>query len=502
MKRSSGILLPVFSLPSPYGIGTLGKEAYNFIDFLQAAGQKYWQMLPLGPTGFGDSPYQSLSSFAGNPYFIDLNPLVEQGLLTRDEVDQTPWGQEPTDIGYQALYLNREGLLRTAFARFCYNEIKFSEGRTDEEIFGPFYQENRHWLEDYALYAAVKKHFQMRPWHQWDDEGIRLRRPEALKRYEEMLREDISYHIFTQYLFFTQWEALRDYGKAKGIDFIGDLPIYIAMDSADAWSARGCLQLTEEGKPMGVAGVPPDYFSETGQLWGNPLYDWDKVKEDGYAWWMERIRASARMFDIIRLDHFRGFESYWSVPFGELTAVGGKWMKGPGMDFIRMVKERFPSLEIIAEDLGILTEEVHRLVEDSGFPGMKVLQFAFGSGNRCGYLPHMYGNNAVVYTGTHDNTTVRGWLEEEATETERSYAVKYFGLSGEEGWNWGFIRGAMSSVADLCIVQMQDYLNLPGTARTNIPGTLGGNWQWRLTKDQLTEALAERIANICRLYNR
>ncbi|MFA7659590.1 MAG: 4-alpha-glucanotransferase [Anaerovoracaceae bacterium] len=499
MKRSSGILLPVFSLPSAYGIGTFGREAYNFIDFLSDAGQKYWQVLPLGPTGFGDSPYQCFSTYAGNPLFIDLDMLVADGLLDGEKLKEIDWGHDPTKVDYVTLYIEKVPLLRKAFTAY---DTKVQEGSLDDGPFREFCQVHSEWLENYAFFIALKEHFEMKSWLEWNDEGIRLRLPEAMERYKELLSEEIRYHAFVQYLFFTQWQALRTYGREKGIGVIGDLPIYISMDSADAWSGSCCLKLDENGFPAEVGGVPPDGFSETGQLWGNPLYHWETMKEDGYSWWMNRIGESAKLFDIIRLDHFRGLQSYWSIPYGAETAVNGKWMQGPGMDFINRVKECFPGLLFIAEDLGFLTEEVHRMVEASGFPGMKVLQFAFGSGNCCNYLPHMYESNTVVYTGTHDNTTARGWLEEESTEGERSYAVRYFGLSAEEGLNWGFIRGAMSSVANLCIVQMQDYLNLPGTARINRPGTLGGNWQWRLEKGQLRSALAERIANIAGFYNR
>ena len=499
MERSSGILLPIFSLPSAHGIGTFGQEAYNFIDFLSLAGQKYWQVLPLGPTGFGDSPYQCFSTFAGNPLFIDLDLLAEEGLLDGKELKEMHWGDDPTRVDYVAVYKEKIPLLRKAFTVY---DRKIQEGSMDDGPFREFCKVQGEWLEDFAFFMALKEHFQMRSWLEWEDEGIRLRFPEAVGRYRQLLREDIRYHAFLQYLFYTQWQTLRAYGEEKGIRVIGDLPIYVSLDSADAWTRSCCLKLDQQGFPTEVGGVPPDGFSETGQLWGNPLYRWDAMKEDGYAWWMDRIGATAELFHIIRLDHFRGLESYWSIPYGEVTAANGKWMQGPGMDFIDRIKECFPHLLFIAEDLGFLTEEVHRMVESSGFPGMKVLQFAFASGNRNSYLPHMYMKNAVVYTGTHDNTTVRGWLEEESTEEERSHAIRYFGLSEEEGLNWGFIRGAMSSVADLCIVQMQDYLNLPGTARINRPGTLGGNWQWRLTKGQLSAELAQRIANLTELYNR
>ncbi len=493
MKRSSGILLPVFSLPSSYGIGTFGKEAYNFIDFLVAAEQEYWQMLPVGPTGFGDSPYQSFSAYAGNPYFIDLEFMAEGGLLSREEIELVPQGEDPIQVNYGILYHQRRSLLRKGFSRF---DPQY------DVAFDYFCKANADWLNDYALYMSLKQHFDMKPWQDWEDAGIRLYRRESVEKYSEFLQKDILFHCFIQFLFFSQWNGLRSYAKQKGIKFIGDIPIYLSMDSADAWASSEILQYDKERRPLKVGGVPPDYFSETGQLWGNPLYDWDEMKKDGYSFWIRRLAASSEMFDAVRLDHFRGFESYWSVPFGEATAVKGEWMPGPGMDLIGRIKEKFPKLCIIAEDLGCLTPEVHELVRAAGFPGMNVLQFAFGSGNRCSYLPHRHNINSVVYTGTHDNTTVRGWFEDKAQEEERIYAKKYLGLSSEEGWNWGFIRGAMGSPADLCIVQMQDYLDLPDSARTNTPGTLGGNWMWRLAPGQLTDGLAGKIAEMTRLYDR
>lgn len=491
MKRSSGILLPVFSLPSDYGIGSLGKEAHNFIDFLNKSGQGYWQMLPLGPTGFGDSPYQNFSVYAGNPYFIDLDALIEEGLLQAEELAEICWGEDLKKVDYEILYKKREVVLRKAFGRFCPNEA-----------YRRFCDKNSGWLEDYGLFMALKGHFNNKPWHEWEDDSIRSRRPEQISVYAEILKDDIEYHRFVQYIFFKQWNELRSYAKKKSVKFIGDLPIYISMDSADAWASVDILQFDEERKPTGLGGVPPDYFSKTGQLWGNPLYDWDMMKADGYGWWMRRIKSAVDLYDAVRLDHFRGFESYWRVPYGAKTAIQGEWVKGPGIDFINVVKKAFPELEVIAEDLGCLTEDVYKFVEDSGFPGMKVLQFAFESGNSSDYLPHRYKSNSVVYTGTHDNNTVRGWLEDDAGEEEKALAEEYFALSEKEGWNWGFIRGAMRSVAGLCVVQIQDYLDLPSSDRINTPGTVGGNWQWRLVKGQLDEGLAEKIAHLTWTYER
>ncbi len=487
MERSSGILLPIFSLPSKYGIGTLGREAKNFVDFLSSGGQKYWQILPLGPTGFGDSPYQCFSSYAGNPYFIDLEDLIGEGWLKRDEVEEIEWSRKGNYVDYQTLYNKRQSVLRKAFSRFSG---------------GPYDNFQPAWLEDYSLYMAVKNHFNMKAWYSWEDGGISKHRHEAVEKYSNLLSDEIQYHRFTQYIFFKQWNSLRAYAMAKGIKFIGDLPIYIAMDSADAWTSVDVLQFDEKGKPSGLGGVPPDYFSKSGQLWGNPLYDWDAMNKDGYNWWMKRIGGLAEMFDSIRLDHFRGFDSYWKVPFGQKTAIQGKWLPGPGIGFIYKLKETYPSLHFIAEDLGLLNSDVHKLVKQSAFPGMKVIQFAFSRGGDSDHLPHRYCRNSVVYTGTHDNTTIRGWLEEEASHDERRYAEKYFNLQAQEKWNWGIIKGAMRSVADLCIIPIQDYLDLPSDARINTPGTLGANWQWRLKKGQLTEQLAEKIRETTTIYGR
>jgi 4-alpha-glucanotransferase len=471
----------------------------------------------MGPTGFGDSPYQSFSSYAGNPYFIDLDILVDDGLLEKEEVLDLSWGAEPGRVDYGLLYQQRMGILKKCYNRY----VESTEGLNPKAIFrsynratnqrGPMFSADEFrqfcnakafWLEDYSIYMAIKEHFNMKPWRDWPDDQIKLRKQDALDSYKELLGESVNFHCFIQYLFFKQWKALRNYAKENGVSLIGDIPIYVSMDSADAWASSYVLQFDQEGGPLGVAGVPPDYFSKTGQLWGNPLYQWDAMKSDNYSWWIRRIGGSAEMFDCLRFDHFRGLESYYFIEPDKSTAVNGKWMQGPAIDFINEIKKNYPKLEIIAEDLGILTPSVRSFVEKSGFPGMKVLQFAFGSGNFNDYLPHRYDNNSVVYTGTHDNTTLKGWLEEEASTVERDHVKKYFGLSAEEGWNWGIIRGAMMSIANLCVVQMQDYLDLTGIARINKPGTLGGNWQWRLLNDQLSQELAEKIKSITKLYGR
>ena len=492
MKRSSGILMPISSLPSPHGIGTLGAEARKFVDFLAAAGQSWWQILPVSPTSYGDSPYQSFSAYAGNPYFIDLDLLCEDSLLTPEEVNAVNWGADPSRVDYSAIYNGRFPLLHLAMERGW---------ERDADKVKPFSVQNDTWLPDYALFMALKRHFGMKSWTEWPDEAIRLRRPEAVQRYQKELADDIRLFTYIQYLFFRQWEALRSYAHEKGIGIIGDLPIYVAMDSADVWADPRAFQLDERNVPAEVAGVPPDYFTADGQLWGNPLYDWDAMKADGYTWWIRRIAGASRLYDILRIDHFRGLESYWAVPYGETTAKVGRWVKGPGMDLMNVLTEKFPNIQFIAEDLGYLTPEVRQLLEDSGLPGMKVLQFAFDSREAANYLPHTYPRHCVCYAGTHDNSTLMGW-KDEAAPADIAMAREYLGLHDEEGFNWGVLRGGQSSVADLFIAQMQDYLGLGSEARMNTPGILGGNWQWRMLPGQITDELTARIARMTSLYGR
>ena len=492
MKRSCGILMPISSLPSPHGIGTLGAEARKFVDFLADAGQSWWQILPVGPTSYGDSPYQSFSAYAGNPYFVDLDLLCEDGLLTPAEVNSVNWGTDPAKVDYSAIYNSRFPLLHLAMERGW---------ERDADKVAAFSEENASWLPDYALFMAVKRHFGMQSWTEWPDEDIRLRRPEAVARYQEELADDIRLFTYIQYLFFRQWEDLRSYAHEKGIGIIGDLPINVAMDSADVWADPRAFQLDERNVPAEVAGVPPDYFTADGQLWGNPLYDWDAMKADGYTWWIRRIAGASRLYDILRIDHFRGLESYWAVPYGETTAKIGRWVKGPGMDLIGVLTEKFPNIQFIAEDLGYLTPEVRQLLEDSGLPGMKVLEFAFDSREAANYLPHTYPRHCVCYAGTHDNATLMGW-KDEAAPADIAMARQYLGLNDEEGFHWGVLRGGQSSVADLFVAQMQDYLGLGSEARMNTPGILGGNWQWRMLSGQITDALTARIAGMARLYGR
>ena len=491
MDRHSGILMHISSLPSPYGIGTLGREAYAFADFLRAAGQKYWQLLPLGPTSYGDSPYQSFSTFAGNPYFIDLDLLAEDGLLSPSELEAEDWGGESRYVDYGRIYAARFGLLRKAF------QAGYPRDRAAVEA---FCRENK-WLDNYALYMALKARFGMKSWLDWPDEDLRLRRAEALERAREELAEDIAFYAYLQYLFFRQWDALREYIHSLGIQIIGDLPIYVAMDSADVWAEPEFFQLGEGNVPTEVSGVPPDYFSADGQLWGNPLYDYDRMKADGYGWWIRRVEGAGRLFDIIRIDHFRGLESYWAVPYGADTAKSGRWRKGPGMDLVGTLTSWFPGLSFIAEDLGFLTPEVRRLLEDSGLPGMKVLEFAFDAREPSNYLPHTYNRHCVCYVGTHDNETVEQWRWQ-ADRADVTFARKYLGLNDAEGFHWGMIRGGMSSVADTFLVQMQDCLGLGAEGRMNTPGTGWGNWRWRLLPGEASPALAKKLRCYTKMYGR
>ncbi len=492
MKRSSGVLLPVTALPAPHGIGTLGNEAYRFIDFLAAAGQQYWQILPLGPTSFGDSPYQPFSSFAGNPYLIDLDALVEEGLLTAEEVSAVDWGNDPARVDYGKIYASRMPMLRRAFDR--------ADAHLRAEA-AAFAEENAAWLPDYALFMALKQHFGMRAWTQWEDADIRLRKPEAVQAWRERLSADVEFLTFVQYLFYRQWDALKAYAGAHNVKLIGDLPIYVAMDSADVWAGPQNFQLDETNTPTAVAGVPPDSFSADGQLWGNPLYRWDEMRADGYRWWMNRIAGAARLYDVLRIDHFRGLESYWRIPYGAKNACCGEWVQGPGVEFVDAVRTHFPDLPIIAEDLGFLSEEVYALLAASGFPGMKVLEFAFDSREPGEYRPHTYPENCVCYTGTHDNMPLIGWREDAAPE-DVAHAEAYLGLNEREGFNWGMIRGGMCSRAVLFVAQMQDYLGLGAESRMNTPSTLGCNWQWRMENGDCTPALAEKMRFYTELFGR
>ena len=486
--RKSGILMHISSLPGPYGIGSMGKCAYDFVDFLCKAGQSCWQILPLSPTGYGDSPYQSFSIYAGNPYLIDLDALLAQGLLKQEELDSVSWCSEETRVDYGCLYNNRAPLLELAYSRF-----------TPDEGFYTFVEENP-WLENYCLFMALKEHFGGVPWQTWPEE-LKLRQPAAMEDYRKKLSRQMGYHSFVQYVFYSQWEKLRAYANEKGLRIIGDVPIYVPLDCADVWADPQLFQLDEHCRPTGIAGCPPDSFCADGQLWGNPLYDWDRMKSEGYAWWIKRLAAAEHMYDIVRFDHFRGFESYWAVPADAETAAGGKWLPGPGMDFISAVQKALPELDCIAEDLGYVTPEVRKLQEDSGYPGMKVLEFAFDSHEDGNYLPHTYPVGSVTYTGTHDNPTLRQWLDE-ALPQDLEHAVSYLGLNEGEGYVKGMIRGCMASVSDLSVVQMQDYLELGSEGRMNSPGTLGTNWTWRAEEGFASDELAAHIRKLTELYGR
>ena len=488
--RQSGILMHITSLPGPYGIGTMGKNAYEFIDFLEKAGQSCWQLLPLNPTGYGDSPYQSCSAFAGNHYLIDLEQLARDGLLTRQELTGIQWGDREDRVDFGLQYQNRLPLLKKAYRRF-----------RDTAALAEFTRQHSSWLPDFALYMALKDAKGGLPWYQWE-QPLKHRDPDALWQARQQHAEAARFYCFVQYLFYTQWEALRAYGKEKGIRLIGDVPIYVPLDSVEVWCSPELFCLDADLKPTAVAGCPPDAFSEEGQLWGNPLYRWDVMARDGYSWWLRRLAAAGSWFDVVRLDHFRGFEAYWAVPYGDTTAKNGHWLPGPGMDFIQAVKNALPQLELIAEDLGFLTPEVFRLRDASGFPGMKVLGFAFEDpAHPSDYLPHRYPTNSVCYTGTHDNMTTAQWFAT-AGEEALEYATAYMGLSTREGFVRGMLRTALGSRSRLCIIPLQDWLELGAEARMNFPGTTGDNWVWRTLPGSCTEKLAKTIYRMTQLYGR
>lgn len=489
--RRSGVLMPISSIPSAYGIGTFSTQAYEFVDMLEEAGQSYWQILPLGPTGYGDSPYQSFSTFAGNPYYIDLEALIEKGWLTKAECDQYDFGDNDEYIDYEKIYLSRFKVLRKAFK---------NSGIEKEEEFIQFCEQNAYWLDDYALYMAVKNSFDGKSWSEWD-EDIRLRKPEAMAAYREKFSEEICFYQFQQYLFAKQWMALKKYANDKKIEIIGDIPIYVAFDSADTWANPELFQLDEELIPIAVAGCPPDAFSATGQLWGNPLYRWEYHKETEYAWWMRRIAYCYDLYDVVRIDHFRGFDEYYSIPYGDPTAEFGHWEKGPGYDIFKTMKAKLGNRAVIAEDLGFLTDTVIKLVKKTGYPGMKILQFAFDSREESDYLPHNYTANSIVYTGTHDNDTTVGWFEK-LNRKDKAFAKKYLNIRSNKDAQWAFIRAALASVSDTCIIPIQDYLGLGTEARINMPSTLGTNWKWRMLPGQFTGELAAKMSDMTKLYGR
>ena len=494
-KRSSGILFHPTSLPGKYGIGTLGREAFNFVDFLKKSNQKLWQIFPLGPTGYGDSPYQCFSSFAGNPYLIDFDLLIEQNLLSGNDLENINFGENEEFVDYGAIYNSKYPLLRKAYENYKANQNDELRGKFEEFKF-----KNAEWLDDYSLYISLKNHFGGLSWNEWQ-EDIKNREPQAMERYRNELSDDIEYHNFIQFLFFSQWEAVKRYANENGIKIIGDIPIFVAADSADTWANTDIFLFDKDKKPVKVAGVPPDYFSATGQLWGNPLYDWQKLKETNYRWWIDRVKSNLTTCDIIRIDHFRGFDEYWAVPYGDKTAENGTWCPGPRMDLFNAIKNELGDLPIIAEDLGTMTQGVIDLRNASGFPGMKILGFAFDSAEENDYLPHTYDKNCVVYTGTHDNDTIVGWFEK-AKEEDKQFARDYLNSTNDANIHWDAIRGAWSSVANIAIAPIQDFLGLGSYARINTPGLASGNWQWRLKPNQLTDELAQNIAKLTKTYSR
>ena len=488
--RTSGILMHITSLPGSCGVGTMGRQARCFLDFLKSAGQSCWQILPLTPTGYGDSPYQSCSAFAGNHYLIDLDLLKEEGLLSQEDLQKPVWCHEENKADFGLLYENKLKVLKKAFGNF-----------QKDSSFYDFCLKNADWLSDFALFMALKDQFQGKPWYEWD-KPLKFRDPDAVWNARRKLKEEIQFYQFVQYLFYKQWDDIHAYARKQGISIIGDVPIYVPLDSVDVWRNPELFQLDEDLNPEMVAGVPPDAFTADGQLWGNPLYRWDEMEKNGFSWWIHRLSAAGKLYDVIRLDHFRGFEAYWAVPFGDKNARGGQWIKGPGMAFIGAVQKELPDLPLIAEDLGFLTQEVLDLRDASGYPGMKILEFAFDSREPSDYLPHNYKANSVCYTGTHDNMTMRQWFDT-ASPDAVDYAAEYMNLSEKEGLVWGVIRTAYASVSDLCIVQMQDFLNLGREARMNFPGTLSDqNWSWRMEKGAATPELAARIRKLTALYDR
>lgn len=491
--RESGILLPIFSLPSKYGIGCFSKEAYEFIDRMKEAGQSYWQILPLGPTGYGDSPYQSFSTFAGNPYFIDLQEFVKKEYLSKEDCKKMDFGSEREKIDYGKLYSARFKILKKA-----YKNSKIGK----DKKFQKFIKKNAYWLDDYALFMGMKQSFGGKSWTQWTMD-IKKRREAVLKKYKEELEQEVEFYQFLQFYFKKQWIKIKKYANSQGIKIIGDIPIYVAPDSSDIWANPELFQLDQNLTPTFVAGCPPDAFSKEGQLWGNPLYQWDYHKKTGYEWWMKRIAYSFQLYDVVRIDHFRGFDSYYSIPFGAKNAVNGKWEQGPGYEIFKTMKASLGEKAVIAEDLGFLTESVLKLVEGTGYPGMKVLQFAFDSREESDYLPHNYHKNCVVYTGTHDNDTTLGWYNS-INSRDREFCREYlhFQQGNKEGINWELIRAAVASVADLAIIPMQDYLGLGTQARINTPSTLGDNWTWRMEKGAFTKELAEKIRKMNEIYKR
>lgn len=491
MPRTSGVLMPVSALPGAYGIGSFGAKAYQFADFLARCHQSYWQILPLTTTSYGDSPYQSFSAFAGNPNFIDFDELLDKGYLEPADLDGVPFGDDPGRVDYGQIFVSRRRVLERAVDRFFSNPPKDLE---------EFLDENDWWLAPYCEFMTVKEEFGLRAYYEWPEEC--RRRGEATSAICARNPERMRYHQMTQYLFYHQWHALKDYANERGVRVIGDIPIYVSRDSVEMWESPQLFKTDEAGNPLSVAGTPPDQFSSTGQYWGNPIYDWESMARDHYAWWVARMRASLALYDVVRIDHFRGFESYWEVPFGSPSSKYGDWSKGPGIAFFRELEDQLGKLPIIAEDLGFLTPEVIQMREDTGFPGMKILQFAFDGDSDSYYLPHHYEPNTIAYVGTHDNETARGWYEDTATPREREQADAYLHRAKGEPASAALNRAIAASVSDTCIYTMQDLLDLGNEARMNTPATVGGNWSWRMREGAITRSLEGYLSSLTQTYFR
>ena len=493
MRRSSGVLMHISSLPSPYGVGTMGKDAREFVDFLVKSGQKYWQILPVCPTSYGDSPYASYSTFAGNPYFIDLDLLCEEGLLKKEMYQDVDWGNEPDKVDYGVLYKKRYPILRQATKRFLENPT---------DAYEAFCAENAFWLDDYALFMTIKNKNNGLSWNEWEP-VYKNHDKTALEKVMQEDSEEIGFWKAIQFLFFEQWKALRTYANERKIDIIGDLPFYVAFDSVDAWAHPELFQLDENRQPLGVAGCPPDGFSPTGQLWGNPLYNWEYHENTGYRWWIQRIGYLTGVYNVLRIDHFRAFEAYFSIPYGAPDASGGEWKEGPGMKLFNAMNEAIGPQRIIAEDLGYITETLKKLLSDSGFPGMKILEFAFDTreASHEDYLPYNYPQHCVAYTGTHDNDTVQGWFKSAQPEDIR-FAKDYLHLDDPLDYHWGMMRALWASSAGLAIVQAQDLLGLGSESRMNTPSTMGTNWCWRALPQCFDDELAMKFGHYTKLYGR
>ncbi|MDU2599236.1 4-alpha-glucanotransferase [Anaerococcus sp.] len=494
LKRSNGVIMPIFSLPSNYGIGTFGKASYEFVDFLADASIKYWQILPLGQTSYGDSPYQAFSSFAGNPYFIDLDMLIEDDLLEKNDLENINFGDNERYVDYAIQYNIRYRILEKAFDN--------AKGKLDNQI-KEFREKESFWIEDYALFMAIKHDQLDISWVEWD-ENLRNRNKYFLKKFKLDHKNEIDFYIFIQYEFFIQWQKLKEYANRRNIEIIGDLPIYVAYDSCDAWVNSDILKIDKDSKQaLIVGGAPPDSYSEDGQLWGNPVYDWDKMKSDSYSFWQKRLEMSLRTYDLLRLDHFRGFEKYYAIPASDENAKYGSWREGGSYEFFDTILEKYSDRQLIAEDLGYITKEVYDLKNHYGFPGMNVIQFAFDGTFTSNYLPHNYERNSIVYSSTHDSSTLKAWLDS-LDDEEISLVEKYFGLknSEKEDYVWAIIRSLMASVADVSMFAIQDFFELGDEAKINTPSTLGNNWKWRARKEDFTDELAAKIKDMSRLYGR